>query len=104
MRLSDFDFVLPPERIAQHPAQPRDAARLLHVRPDGLADRTVRDLPALLRPGDVLVVNDTRVIPAQLAGPARRRADRHHAGSAARRTGPGRRWPATRAGCAPATS
>ena len=66
MRLSEFDFVLPPERIAQHPAQPRDAARLLHVRPDGLADRTVRDLPVLLRPGDVLVVNDTRVIPAQL--------------------------------------
>jgi S-adenosylmethionine:tRNA ribosyltransferase-isomerase len=66
LRLSAFDFVLPPERIAQHPAQPRDAARLLHVRPDGLADRTVRDLPSLLRPGDVLVVNDTRVIPAQL--------------------------------------
>ena len=74
MRLSEFDFVLPPERIAQHPAQPRDAARLLHVRPDGLADRTVRDLPSLLRPGDVLVVNDTRVIPAQLA--ARRGAAR----------------------------
>ncbi len=67
MRLAEFDFALPPERIAQHPAQPRDAARLLHVRPDGLADRTVRDLPSLLRPGDVLVVNDTRVIPAQLA-------------------------------------
>ncbi len=74
MRLSDFDFVLPPEYIAQRPAQPRDAARLLHVRPDGLADRTVRDLPSLLRPGDVLVVNDTRVIPAQLA--ARRGAAR----------------------------
>ena len=67
MRLSEFDFVLPPERIAQHPAQPRDAARLLHVRADGLANHTVRDLPSLLRPGDVLVVNDTRVIPAQLA-------------------------------------
>ena len=66
MRLSDFDFVLPPERIAQHPAQPRDVARLLHVDPDGLADRAVSDLPALLHPGDVLVVNDTRVIPAQL--------------------------------------
>jgi len=74
LRLSEFDFVLPPERIAQHPAQPRDAARLLHVRPDGLADHTVRDLPSLLRPGDVLVVNDTRVIPAQLA--ARRGAAR----------------------------
>jgi S-adenosylmethionine:tRNA ribosyltransferase-isomerase len=67
LRLSEFDFVLPPERIAQHPAQPRDAARLLHVRADGLANHTVRDLPSLLRPGDVLVVNDTRVIPAQLA-------------------------------------
>jgi S-adenosylmethionine:tRNA ribosyltransferase-isomerase len=66
LRLSEFDFALPPERIAQHPAQPRDAARLLHVHPDGLTDRTVRDLPSLLRPGDVLVVNDTRVIPAQL--------------------------------------
>ena len=74
MRLSDFDFVLPPELVAQHPAQPRDAARLLHVGPQGLADRTVRDLPALLRPGDVLVVNDTRVIPAQLQ--ARRGAAR----------------------------
>ncbi len=65
MRLSDFDFDLPPERIAQHPIRPRDAARLLHVTRDGLADRVVRDLPSLLRPGDVLVVNDTRVIPAQ---------------------------------------
>jgi S-adenosylmethionine:tRNA ribosyltransferase-isomerase len=74
LRLTDFDFVLPPERIAQYPAQPRDAARLLHVRPDGLEDRTVGDLPLLLRPGDVLVVNDTRVIPAQLA--ARRGAAR----------------------------
>jgi S-adenosylmethionine:tRNA ribosyltransferase-isomerase len=65
--LSEFDFALPPERIAQHPAQPRDAARLLRVHPDGLVDCIVRDLPSLLRPGDVLVVNDTRVIPAQLA-------------------------------------
>jgi len=67
LRLTDFDFVLPPERIAQYPAQPRDAARLLHVRQDGLTDRTVGDLPLLLRPGDVLAINDTRVIPAQLA-------------------------------------
>jgi S-adenosylmethionine:tRNA ribosyltransferase-isomerase len=66
MRLAEFDFDLPPDRIAQHPARPRDAARLLHVSHGGLTDRTVRDLPALLRPGDVLVVNDTRVIPAQL--------------------------------------
>jgi S-adenosylmethionine:tRNA ribosyltransferase-isomerase len=67
LHLSDFDFALPPERIAQHPAHPRDAARLLHVHPDGLADYLVRDLLSLLRPGDLLVVNDTRVIPAQLA-------------------------------------
>jgi S-adenosylmethionine:tRNA ribosyltransferase-isomerase len=66
MPLSDFDFCLPADRIAQHPVRPRDAARLLHVAPAGLADRTVRDLPSLLRPGDVLVANDTRVIPAQL--------------------------------------
>jgi S-adenosylmethionine:tRNA ribosyltransferase-isomerase len=66
MRTADFDFALPPERIAQHPAQPRDAARMLHVAADGLHDRIVRDLPGLLRPGDLLVANDTRVIPAQL--------------------------------------
>jgi S-adenosylmethionine:tRNA ribosyltransferase-isomerase len=65
--IADFNFELPPDRIAQHPARPRDAARLLHVTSDGLADRIVRDLPNLLRPGDVLVANDTRVIPAQLA-------------------------------------
>ena len=67
MDLADFDFALPPERIAQHPARPRDAARLLEVTRDALHDRTVRDLPDLLRAGDLLVVNDTRVIPAQLA-------------------------------------
>ncbi len=72
--IADFDFALPPDRIAQHPARPRDAARLLHVARDGLADRLVRDLPDLLRPGDVLVANDTRVIPAQLT------ARRAHAG------------------------
>jgi S-adenosylmethionine:tRNA ribosyltransferase-isomerase len=64
--LADFDFDLPPGRIAQNPARPRDAARLLCVRPDGLEDRIMRDLPDLLRPGDVLVANDTRVIPARL--------------------------------------
>jgi S-adenosylmethionine:tRNA ribosyltransferase-isomerase len=63
--LADFDFNLPPERIAHHPVRPRDAARLLCVRPS-LEDGTVRDLPDVLRPGDVLVVNDTRVVPAQL--------------------------------------
>ncbi len=65
--LAAFDFDLPPDRIATEPARPRDAARLLHVTAAGLADRAVRDLASLLRPGDLLVVNDTRVIPAQLA-------------------------------------
>jgi S-adenosylmethionine:tRNA ribosyltransferase-isomerase len=66
MRLSEFDFVLPPELIAQAPARPRDSARLLHVDGPRLSDGCVRDLPGLLRPGDILVTNDTRVIPAQL--------------------------------------
>ena len=65
MDLSDFDFALPVERIAQHPARPRDTARLLHIG-TGLQQHVVRDLPTLLRPGDLLVSNDTRVIPAQL--------------------------------------
>lgn len=67
LSLSDFSFDLPPERIAQHPASPRSAARLLLVTPETLADHTIRDLPALLAPGDILVANDTRVIPAALA-------------------------------------
>jgi S-adenosylmethionine:tRNA ribosyltransferase-isomerase len=67
VRLADFDFDLPPAAIAQHPARPRDAARLLHVADGRLDDRRVRDLPDLLAPGDILVSNDTRVIPAQLA-------------------------------------
>jgi S-adenosylmethionine:tRNA ribosyltransferase-isomerase len=65
-RTADFDFALPPDLIAQHQASPRDSARLLVVN-ETLADRTVRDLPDLLRPGDLLVANDTRVIPAQLS-------------------------------------
>jgi S-adenosylmethionine:tRNA ribosyltransferase-isomerase len=68
MRTDLFDFPLPPERIALRPARPRDSARLLVVRPDGLADRVVRELPELLQPGDQLVVNNTRVIPASLHG------------------------------------
>jgi S-adenosylmethionine:tRNA ribosyltransferase-isomerase len=68
MRVDAFDFDLPPERIALRPAVPRDAARLLVVRPGGREDRLVSALPALLRAGDVLVFNDTRVIPAQLEG------------------------------------
>jgi S-adenosylmethionine:tRNA ribosyltransferase-isomerase len=67
VRLSDFDFELPGELIAQHPAEPRDAARLLEVG-DRLADRAMRDLPRLLRSGDILVYNDTRVIKARLNG------------------------------------
>ncbi len=67
MNLSEFDFLLPPGSIAQEPTRPRDAARLLHVARE-LEDRVVADLPALLQPGDLLVVNDTRVIPAQLDG------------------------------------
>ncbi len=66
MPLSDFSFHLPPERIAQHPANPRSAARLLLVTPDRLADHMIGDLPRLLRPGDLLIANDTRVIPAAL--------------------------------------
>ena len=73
MKVDLFDFDLPEERIALRPAEPRDAARLLVVRPgEGLADRTVRDLPSLLKAGDVLVFNDTKVIPAQLRGLRRR--------------------------------
>jgi S-adenosylmethionine:tRNA ribosyltransferase-isomerase len=68
LRVSDFDFELPPERIALRPARPRDAAKLLIVRPDRVDDRTMRDLPELLEPGDVLVFNNTKVIPAALAG------------------------------------
>jgi len=66
LRLDDYDFILPEHLIAQAPIRPRDAARMLLVRPDGLEDRGVRDLPVLLGPGDVMVVNDTRVIPARL--------------------------------------
>jgi S-adenosylmethionine:tRNA ribosyltransferase-isomerase len=69
MRVDLFDFELPPELIALRPAAPRDAARMLVVRgDDALSDRVVHELPDLLEPGDVLVFNDTRVIPAQLEG------------------------------------
>ena len=66
MRASDFDFHLPQEQIAQEPASPRDSARMLHVGTCGLRDRVVAHLPDQLRPGDLMVVNDTKVIPAQL--------------------------------------
>src|SRR5579862_6395102 len=69
MRTDLFDFELPAERIALRPAQPRDAARLLVVEPGALLhDRVVSDLPQWLEPGDQLVVNDTKVISAQLRG------------------------------------
>jgi S-adenosylmethionine:tRNA ribosyltransferase-isomerase len=68
MRVDLFDFDLPADRIAQHPVRPRDAARLLVVEADALEDRGVGDLPELLRPRDLLVFNDTRVIPARLFG------------------------------------
>lgn len=68
MDVSLFDFDLPEASIALRPAHPRDSARMLVVAPDGLADRRVTDLASLLRPGDVLVHNDTRVIPARLDG------------------------------------
>jgi len=68
MRVADFDFDLPAERIALRPASPRDAARLLHVHGTAVSDHGFRDLPGLLRAGDVLVVNATRVIPAQFHG------------------------------------
>ncbi len=68
MRVDDFDFSLPPGLVAARPAAPRDSSRLLEVAGDGLHDRRFRDLPRLLRPGDLLVFNDTRVIPARLEG------------------------------------
>lgn len=73
MRVDLFDFDLPEDRIALRPARPRDAARLLVVKPEeALEDRLVRDLPGLLRPGDALVLNDTKVIAAELRGERRR--------------------------------
>jgi S-adenosylmethionine:tRNA ribosyltransferase-isomerase len=69
MHIDDFDFDLPRERIALHPCEPRDAARLLVIpAPGAFKDRRISDLPALLRPGDLLVFNDTKVIPARLIG------------------------------------
>ena len=67
MKTSIFDFDLPKELIAQKPVSPRDSARLLHVGND-VTDLLVRDLTSLLTPGDVLVINDTKVIPARLRG------------------------------------
>ncbi len=68
MRVDLFDFDLPQDRIALRPARPRDAARMLLVEGERMSDRGVLDLPSCLRPGDTLIFNDTRVIPAQLEG------------------------------------
>ena len=70
MNLSEFDYELPEERIAQRPAEPRDSARLLvhHVASDATEHASIRDLPEILRNGDLLVVNDTRVRAARLLG------------------------------------
>lgn len=67
-RRADFDYELPAERIAQSPLPQRSAARMLHLAAEGIRDTAVRELPALLRPGDLLVFNDTRVIPARIHG------------------------------------
>jgi S-adenosylmethionine:tRNA ribosyltransferase-isomerase len=72
MKLSDFDFHLPEALIATRPARPRSAARLLLAEGDGIADRHVADLVGIFRPGDRLVLNNTRVIPARLSGTRRR--------------------------------
>lgn len=88
MRVELFDFILPSDRIALRPAVPRDAARLLHVGAAGLRDRHVADLPSLLRSGDLLVFNDTRVIPAQLEG---RRGEARIGATLHKREGP-RSW------------
>ena len=90
MRLSDFDFDLPAEQIALRPARPRDSARLLVLRGSEIVDRRVRDLPELLEPGDVLVFNDTKVIPAQLEG---RRGEASIGATLHKREGP-REWQA----------
>lgn len=88
MKVDLFDFELPPQRIALRPAVPRDSARMLVLDGGATRDLTVADLPAQLRAGDVLVFNDTRVIPAQLEG---RRGDARIGATLHKREGP-RRW------------
>src|ERR671912_1740345 len=89
MRVDLFDFDLPAELIALRPAKPRDSARLLLVDGGDISDRAVLDLPKLLRPGDTLVFNDTRVIPAQLEG---RRGDARIGATLHKREGPRDWW------------
>jgi S-adenosylmethionine:tRNA ribosyltransferase-isomerase len=88
MRVDLFDFDLPPDRIALRPAMPRDSAKLLVVQGGELRDRIVSDLPDALRPGDILIFNDTRVIPAQLEG---RRGEASIGATLHKREGP-REW------------
>jgi len=90
MRVDLFDFDLPAERIALRPARPRDSARLLTVQGADIADRQFLELPHLLRAGDVLVFNDTKVIPAQLEG---RRGEASIGATLHKREGP-REWQA----------
>jgi S-adenosylmethionine:tRNA ribosyltransferase-isomerase len=90
MRVDLFDFELPQERIALRPARPRDSARLLVVAGGNISDHQVTELPDLLRPGDVLVFNDTKVIPAQLEG---RRGEASIGATLHKREGP-REWQA----------
>lgn len=90
MRVELFDFDLPPDRIALRPARPRDSARLLVVAKGSVADHQVLELPDLLRAGDVLIFNDTKVIPAQLEG---RRGDATIGATLHKREGP-REWQA----------
>lgn len=88
MRVDAFEFDLPPERIALRPANPRDSARMLVLDGDTTDDRIVSDLPRSLRAGDLLVFNDTRVIPAQLEG---KRGEARIGATLHKREGP-RRW------------
>ena len=88
MRVDLFDFELPADRIALRPARPRDSARLLKVEGGAISDHQMLDLPALLRRGDVLLFNDTKVIPAQLEG---RRGEARIGATLHKREGP-REW------------
>jgi S-adenosylmethionine:tRNA ribosyltransferase-isomerase len=89
VRVDLFDFDLPPDRIALRPARPRDSARLLLVEGQQISDRQVLDLPDLLRAGDVLLFNDTKVIPAQLEG---QRGEARIGVTLHKRTGPRSWW------------
>src|SRR3954469_25709213 len=90
MRVADFDFELPSDRIALRPARPRDSARLLVVRASEISDHEIFDLPQLLDPGDVFVFNDTKVMPAQLEG---KRGEARIGATLHKREGP-REWQA----------